>query len=97
MRKGTTQKIERQKFLLPMPRLVDEPKWFTWTASMGSGVGSRRVCGDHQGEEHPRTHALQMGATQRAPNKERTILGGVRSTPRWATSRSLYMELYMEL
>ena len=36
---------------------------------------------------------VQMSATQRAPNKERTILGGVRSTPRWATSRSFYMEL----
>lgn len=36
---------------------------------------------------------VQMGATQRGPNNEGTILGGVRSTPRWATSRLFYMEL----
>ena len=36
---------------------------------------------------------VQMGATQRGPNNEGTILGGVRFTPRWATSRLFYMKL----
>ena len=69
--------------------------WVFWFAATWDFCLQKNIPKD--GETWDRGGWFQMGYRwvlhKEAPTKKEPFVGGVRSTPRWATSRSLYMEL----